>query len=356
MKTVRQEQLDFLRGIAATYVVINHVRGHFFVGGKALLAGHPSWTDYLAVAALQFTSFGQEMVILFFVLSGFAMAHSVQHSSSVQRFYLKRILRIWPPYIAAVVLAALVGLMIGAPINPWPMLFYVHASTPLTPQFWSLPYEVVFYALCPFVMLRRRWFFWVAALATIATLLSKGPLLNPWRAFPLDFLGNEMLLFAIGALAYRNYQHIPEVSRRALLLVVAIAVPVVWAFRYLSGDSNLVGDIIVTGVTVLAIRNLPDRIPKWANLGFFSYSIYIFHFALMAVLMWAFWRFGIDVRKATNPFLWPLAVPPILLGCFALYWATERISNGWVRSLRRDRLHDREIEHGLLGRRAAGSG
>ena len=36
---VDQARLDFLRGAAATYVVINHSCGSFYAGGEKILAG-----------------------------------------------------------------------------------------------------------------------------------------------------------------------------------------------------------------------------------------------------------------------------------------------------------------------------
>src|SRR4051794_8954166 len=97
--SVPQHVLDFLRGFAALYVLINHTRGAFFVGGRALLSSDPRLGDYLTVGLLQMTALGAEFVILFFVVSGFAMAHSISHSTDVGNFYLKRLLRIWPPYL-----------------------------------------------------------------------------------------------------------------------------------------------------------------------------------------------------------------------------------------------------------------
>ena len=95
--------LDFLRGAAAVYVLISHARGAFFAGGQRIIeSGHHSLWDLGAIAALQLTSLGSESVVLFFVVSGFAMANSVRYSPDVGRFYLKRFVRIWPPYVAAI--------------------------------------------------------------------------------------------------------------------------------------------------------------------------------------------------------------------------------------------------------------
>lgn len=329
---VRQRQLDFLRGFAATYVVVNHARGALFVGGDKLLAVDRSPAAYLAVGALQLTSLGAEMVILFFVLSGFAMAHSIAHTSSVRRFYLRRLIRIWPPYIAATILAFLVARLVGGSFDLAKTLFYLDAPASTAPQFWSLPYEVAFYCLCPVILAPRvSWLLPLAAVATFASLLIKGPLLNPWHVFPLDFFGCELILFAIGAWAYRNYERLPVVRLRYILPLLLAAV---WAAKMMLGGSNMVSTLLMALIAVLTIRNLPEHIPNWANFGRFSYSIYIYHYALLVLIVWLFSRHGINLSLSTNPVMWMLAVPPIVGACYLLYLVSERPCNLVVAGLR----------------------
>ena len=337
---VRQYQLDFLRGVAATYVLINHARGHFFIGGGKLLANHHGPLDYLTILLLQATSLGAEMVILFFVLSGFAMAHSVSRSSSIPRFYAKRVIRIWPPYIAATLLAFGVGLIIGTRLPLVQMLFYVGASTSLTPQFWSLPYEVLFYILCPLLVLGKRnvlWFALLAVMGTLATIVIKGLALNPWPSFFVNFLGNEMFFFACGALAYHYFDRIPVVRHWTLALALAAAFALTIVLKLAVGSSNILCNVVIIAATILTLKNIPEQLPRWANLGSFSYSIYIFHFALMALVAWIVSRFGVEPMKITNPFAWMLVPPIVLVGCYALYLVTEKPCNRIVASLRRPR-------------------
>jgi peptidoglycan/LPS O-acetylase OafA/YrhL len=339
---VRQYQLDFLRGVAATYVVINHSRGDFFMGGQRLLAHHhPGLRDYLTILLLQATSLGTEMVILFFVLSGFAMAHSVSRSSSVPMFYAKRVIRIWPPYIAATLLAFAIASIAGFDFPLLQVAFYLHPHTRVTAQFWSLPYEVVFYVLCPLVVAGRRnaMLFAIVALAgLLATVALRGVILNPWGSyFFLNFLGNEMFFFACGAMAYWHFDRIPIVSPRTLGLAVAGAFVLTAAVKFVIHDSNMLSCLVVIATTILALRNMPEKLPKWANLGSFSYSIYIYHFALLVLLSWGLSRFGIDSKAIRNPFIWML-VPPVLIGgCYLLYLVTEKPCNRIVASLRKPR-------------------
>ena len=96
----------------------------------------------------------------------------------------------------------------------------------------------------------------------------------------------------------------------------------------------MVSTLLMALIAVLTIRNLPEHLPNWANLGRFSYSIYIYHYALLVVGVWAFSRQGINLSQSMNPLLWMVAVPPIVGVCYLLYLATERPCNVLVATLR----------------------
>lgn len=336
---VPQARLDWLRGAAAIYVVINHARGHFWIGGEKLLAISPTFTNYLSVAVLQLTSLGEEAVILFFVLSAFAMAHSVKTSSGIGRFYTKRIVRIWPPYIAATIFALLIGAIISdSSVRDrfWHIIFYDRPGhNALTAQFWSLPYEVLFYALCPLILASERWArgtLAIGMLGALVTLVLKGPQLNPWHNLPLDFVSCELLMFGCGAIAYYNIDKIPKVGGILLLAILAIGVVIVWLIRHKVGASNLFSNSVMIALSVLLIGNLPDNIRF--NFGRFSYSIYIFHFAIIALIVDCLAKIGVTQSGLVNPLLWILSLPPIILACYCLYFVTERVSNKRVERLR----------------------
>jgi peptidoglycan/LPS O-acetylase OafA/YrhL len=354
---VRQDQLAFLRGIAAAYVVVNHARAMFFVGGGRLIGHHPSVGNYLTVALLQLTAFGTEIVVLFFVLSGFAMAHSVSRSSSPSSFYLKRLIRIWPPYVAATLLAFGVGALIGVNVPLWHVIVYSDVATEATPQFWSLPYEVAFYAICPLALAGRRAVRWLACIAMAAagvTLGLRGLALNPWPSFWPNLAGNELLFFAMGALAYHHFDRIPAVRPWGVSLVAAAAVMFAIGLRLWFGGPNMPGALAAAAATVLVLGNCPQRIPRWANLGSFSYSIYLYHFALLALLAWGLGKWGIDAAKIANPLAWTLAVPVVLCGCYVLYLVTEKPCNRLVATLRgRLPLQQQAQQLALPARRAA---
>lgn len=342
---VTQQQLDFLRGLAAVFVVLYHARGSFFVGTRKFLADDPSAFDYLWAALLQSTQFGIECVVLFFVLSGFAMAHSIKLTRSVPSFYLKRLIRIWPPYLVATLLGLLVGIVIGSrdiQENALQIAFYINIdpNNSVVPQFWSLPYEVVFYLLCPLLLSgvgRVRWLFAASAVLTAIYVALLGPGMNVSN-FAFNFAGNELLFFASGAMAYHHFERVPRLPPWIFGGLVAAGLAAVWAIKLLMGDSSVWSNLIVVALAVLAIRNLPPSLAatKPLNLGFFSYSIYIFHYAFIALAVWASRRWlGIEPGEITHPFAWVLIVPVVLGACYSLYLVTEAPCNRIVASLRR---------------------
>ena len=101
------EILDSIRGIASLYVTIAHCRGTLWVGGKEFMKMFPveTWNvgDYLMFGSSMFTRLAVEFVIVFFVLSGFSIAHSLASNKSPGQFYLRRFIRIYPSYVVVLV-------------------------------------------------------------------------------------------------------------------------------------------------------------------------------------------------------------------------------------------------------------
>ena len=108
--------LDGLRGIAATYVLIFHSKGYLFMGTRkyAQLKDYSLWSfaEKLYFSALQAANLGTEFVILFFILSGFSIAFSLNRLPRINDFYIRRLIRIYPPYIVALTWAFAVFVII----------------------------------------------------------------------------------------------------------------------------------------------------------------------------------------------------------------------------------------------------
>ncbi|MBB3360517.1 MULTISPECIES: acyltransferase [unclassified Novosphingobium] len=149
--------LDVSRSFAATYVVIHHV------------ANANNWSHGLGVAF----RFGQEAVIIFFLLSGFVIfANEHGRAKNHKNYYLRRLRRIYPPLIAAMAVSALVAFDNGSLKDQFKLgeliatLASLQDISLLKPgvisdpflgndPLWSLSYEVLFYLAFPLAL--RFW-------------------------------------------------------------------------------------------------------------------------------------------------------------------------------------------------------
>lgn len=322
-----------------------------------LAEGDATIWDKLAIAAMQITAFGQEFVVLFFVLSGFAMAHSVQFSKNTARFYEKRAIRVWIPYLAATVFAALICWSITELVPVYPaakgcvdtlcdpiglarVALYISPQTALTPQFWSLPYEILFYAMAPFILSSKARVVIGFAVATVGTCVSfvfYGLNFNPVDSVVLNFLLQELMLFEIGAMAYYFVDRIPVVQGRKFLLATIAGTLAAMLSRLYIGETNILSNLITSGLTVFILCNLPDLFGKSRfNLGYVSYSLYIFHYAvIVAIGAILFQVWGMTQQAMSSYFAWILALPAILGICWIMWWVAERPTTLWLEAVRR---------------------
>lgn len=146
--------IDLLRGVAATAVMLFHAYGFF-------LRGTSGWLP----ANLVFGQ-GDLGVLLFFIISGFCIHlpnAGSKNALNVRAFAVRRFMRIYPLYIASVLMCSLLlvvqGRLSGVPTQytAWDFwghfIFYYHFSSPangsmgVSGVLWSVAAEVHFYIL-----------------------------------------------------------------------------------------------------------------------------------------------------------------------------------------------------------------
>ncbi len=238
-------QLDALRAIAVGLVMLHHYYGGFLT---------------------RFIPVGGYGVEIFFVLSGFLITGILLKGTEtvgfIERFYVRRALRLLPLYYAVV----LVLLLTNADVRQsWPYYVFHGVNFCLVAQqrwcpathFWSLAVEEQFYLLWPWIVL--------------------------------------------------------GLSRRRLVAVcigLIVAAPIIRTGIYLLGDNNFAAvyllpdnvDALATGALLAAVPATMNRVLRpWIVL--LSAAVAVVSFAVMH-------------RLVASPWLPPMAVESVILPCF----------------------------------------
>jgi peptidoglycan/LPS O-acetylase OafA/YrhL len=292
------EFLDSLRGFAALAVVLVH----------SLLAIGPTRPTWVGTISWS----GQRGVQLFYVVSAFTIFLSLDSRSAnerypVRNFFIRRFFRIAPAYYLAIIANYLIHP--GDPVTlkdvAWGFSF-LHGWSPWTitrgaPGGWSIGVESMFYLIAPFLFVRitnlqRALAFSVGACAVcpvISFLLShfvRGP---EWAGYLWFFSPViELPIFGFGIVCYflwkvrQTMGHANAMMISILLMAIAVEVfasslPNDYKTLYWS---SLAFVPLVLGLGIYPWRWLVNRVTGF--IGRISFSIYLFHPFLLAVMKW----------------------------------------------------------------------
>ncbi len=300
--------LDGIRGLAALYVVINHVFLRAFPGYPVDHA--PFWAGWFI--------YGRFAVVVFIVLSGFSLALSPARRGwrldAASRFAERRARRILPPYWAALVFSLAVAWLIvpqpgnGVPdaqsvlVNGLLVQNIVGAHSP-NAAFWSMAVEAQLYIAFPLLLLIVRRWSGAAMVAIVALVVVAvgifGPHISHVDTFVIQSPPDLAALFAVGVLAAGIVG--ASSARRAWpwpRLALAAAIPVlvtvwwqgsVWTLHHLYWVDLALGPAIACLLAGLAtsrpaplLRVLDARPVR--SLGSFSYSLYLTHAPIVAIV------------------------------------------------------------------------
>lgn len=331
----RYHQLDSLRGLAALSVVIHH----FVFIFTGLL-----WLEALNYTPLRILKAGHEAVIFFFVLSGFVLSlpfYSDNKKVNIPHFLIKRLCRIYIPYIVAVgcSIAAYLAFYRPGVYAGFSSFFQDVWSEPLSfrlimehvillgsfkdyaldPVLWSLSVEMRISLIFPFIMLFVKKFGWKLNIALALLLPCLSVLLNnlahPANPSPISsniyFTFHYLSFFILGALVAKYRVNLMSaalrltVRQKYVLLLLGLTI-----YTYAGiGDAvlkrlfsasgvwvALAADWgIAAGVCILVTAALSS--PKISNLlgqkpiqflGNISYSLYLYHSVALFSCIYAF--------------------------------------------------------------------
>ncbi|MBC8081665.1 MAG: acyltransferase [Hymenobacter sp.] len=366
-----------MRGFCAFYVVIFHAKFILWSGGRQYLATHPraAWQplDYLVFGLDMGGAAGYEMVIFFFALSGFFIRYAqLRKHRRPLAFYLNRIVRVYPPYLASVLVACLVlsiigallpHVMTGAPereLNPHLLLAWQTVQdfrflnflrvlgflkngglyTGYNEVYWSLLPEALFYLGIPLFFWRIRAYYLISGLLYTSNLFNQAGI---GLDFPVSsYLLTYNLYFALGALLYDvvvqtewlNWvRRVPGVVLSAVIVLFGLMLgAATLQFKVLSGLlAALLASLSISALLAGKVARQNPLVRVMHTLGIFSFSLYLYHFPLL-VLCYAgvVWLTGDLIIYAR--YYW-LAVPLVTLVSYGLYWVTERVSVNYFRKV-----------------------
>lgn len=302
----RYDHIDAMRAIAALLVVWLHV-------GQDVVVQTGGWLADFAVDA----NVGGIGVMLFFMISGFVIPASLRpgepRGDELRRFLIRRVFRLYPAYWLSM-LVALAGvwwlwgeqadaLTIVANLTMAPQPFGLE---PLQGLYWTLLTELVFYILCA-GLFALGWLHRPGVLATAGLLLAAlfiTSYLNGARDpdNPIGFVyytGMPMHLSLMFASALLRQWHDgalqPGPVRSALLSVFGLwAIVVAWLSAAMQPGGGLVWHYVdvegsrAVGVLLFVVMCfwLKPTWPPLVALGRASYSLYLLHRPLTAMLLW----------------------------------------------------------------------
>ena len=235
--------LDLLRGIAALFVVFDHLSYYVLQQVRAEVY---QWFDA-----------GNFGVFVFFIISGYIVPASLERKGSVRTFWVSRLFRLYPLYLLAVGIAVALylvhfGSLRGEGSDPEAsvlsqllMMSNVLGGQNLPNVVWSLSYEMIFYLLITaffIARIHRR---------------------SSWYA-----LGFAVLAVAVGGVLPRAYFIGNLGAPRLIALVADLAVLAGLAFAVvLRGMSRLLGASLAAVVAIALLAFNGSWLYPWEALS-----------------------------------------------------------------------------------------
>jgi exopolysaccharide production protein ExoZ len=295
--------IQYLRALAALGVLLCHASMSLLDRGQTLLP----------------LGAGSAGVDLFFVISGFIMYYTTANRAMTSgEFYLKRLIRIFPLYFAVSTVAFLLARIAPSATRSFSPHFYdyirsilfvpfystVQGVDSLTPlmrpevgQGWTLNYEVFFYFLFGLSLFLPRRFRMRVLISFFLLLTVIGALFHPSSAILSTYTDSLLLEFVLGVLiGHFLVRKLPKsvttigismlaasgVASLAIQMFVTVSLPRVIAY-------GLPAACLVAAALWLEHKQLVPRVSTLLLLGDASYSLYLLHGFVIAILrrVWA---------------------------------------------------------------------
>ncbi|OCX54044.1 hypothetical protein BEL04_07150 [Mucilaginibacter sp. PPCGB 2223] len=306
-ETIYFPGLNGLRAISAIAVVIFHVS----LNAKAFNL-NSSYLVKLENGYPLGAFLGSYGVSIFFALSGFLITYLLQAEKQkqeidIKKFYLRRILRIWPLYYLYLFISILVINYWGLGINFTALLLYIFyaanlpfalgLSLPLLYHYWSLGIEEQFYIFWPWLNKKINSLIKICIALIIVLLVVKLLVHFAYQNSLADRILHYarfqcLIIGALGSLLYKQ-------DNLLLLRIMdnKVSQLICWGIMFLAAVNRfhiatVIDDEIISVVALCLIIgqiNVKNRIinldtPIFNFLGQISYGIYVIHPVLIFLL------------------------------------------------------------------------
>ncbi len=336
LEALKDTFIEQWRGIAVFIVVYFH------------------FSDRLPAAAFGFSQgpsvhqhMGKLGVLLFFIISGYLIAKSLEGSRTLADFYAKRVSRIWPLFIVAnLVVFAFLQVVSPPTVTTGGYLFYEKGRDVfdligtlvfaadfgfdwIDGAYWSLLVELKFYffiGLCA-VLFRKRFATAFCVFALAASALDflilyfdrSGPIgfgdSVQFRAVSQVlhglFVSQYLPVFAIGVALYRKT--FDGLFTAVMLMGCVTTLIGVYEIHMFKAEDNVLFLLLLAGLVAGDHLLLRNAVFRW--IGKYSYSIYLFHQMI-----------GLSIMKMLAPYVsMDVAILAALASISLIAWAASEL-------------------------------
>ena len=341
--------VDALRCFAALWVVMFHLSEGNHI--PTLLAAIPGWLKYIVFDA------GHLGVPVFFVLSGIVMVATTfrvpMNTANAANFVARRLVRLAPPYYAAVALGVLViaakhrsgqsGIEMPSVTDILGHLAFLQGFLGINniiTVFWTLCVEVQFYIAFAVLLwlanqtrsgeaFQKTRSMWMWASALLALLWPTGLIDSiGWQggfiAFWFSFMAGVLCGQTLTGTKQSRYI---AIGYCALVLLIGVASKN--SFTVAAGLTGLAFCFLVNGSAKLGfLSSYPVQ-----KIGLISYSLYLFHSPVIGTFMRLFRRF-MPTGIASDVLAMTLSLAACIVFAAIAYLIVERPAIAWTKRIK----------------------